>query len=723
MSFPVLGGGAGATSANRPATNYWTSRGMGVRYPSPFFDVAQQYLPENTHQLHQWCRFYFLTNPVINVACQKMAEYPVTPLIWETEDEELNLLYSNLENILRLRQFQVEIGLDYHVYGNAFCSVFFQLEKYLVCQNCKARYRASKNRSLYKWRNGRFQLNCTSCGTEGQADQADTYPRNARGARVVRWNPENIEIKHNEITGVSKYFYRLPLRVVNDVKLGDPDAIESLPFQFLEAARGGKALLFHPDNFFHMKRPTIAQKDQGWGAPLIYPVLKDAFYLQVMKKAQESLLLEHVVPLRVIFPGPATGGNDGPYGAYNLSNWKSKIDSEMSMWKRDHNYIPILPVNIGYQQLGGQARALILHQEFRIHAEQMLAGMGIPVEFVFGGLTWQASNTSLRALENTFLGYNIERLNLTRFIVDKVAEHMAWPKIPFRFEKFRMADDLQRAMFFFQLNQANKLSDRRLLEEVGEDQDKETERLGMELKKQIDTQRRMQLATADVQGAAALRKSRYDVKTQELQMLGQASTQAQIAADQAASGMAQPGQPGADPNAQQAGGQQPAQSPQDPNAQQPAGGAQPAQQDPSAGQAQTPANSAQPAGQPGGQAQQTPGMPEGATAYDENASAPNEAAGPTAMAGLESPLAMGQGGVDLRYLAQRAKAYLQTVKEQSGAQTMYRELEKMQLSNPPLYGLVQQLLNDKGSRLDPTNPVKAPISTNPQRDASRNVAG
>ncbi len=692
----------------RQATQYWTSRGYGVRYPSPFFDVAQQFLPENTHQLHLWCRYYFLTNPVINVACQKMAEYPVTPLVWETDDANLGDLYSSLEAHLKLRQFQVEIGLDYFVYGNGFASVFFQLEKYLVCRNCKERYRASKNRSRYKWKGGRFFLHCTRCGTEDYCDQADTYPRNARGARLIRWNPENIEVKHNEITGNSRYYFRLPRAVVNDVRLGDPETIETLPYQFLDASRTGRALLFHPDNFFHLKRPTIAQKDQGWGTPLIYPLLKDAFYLQVMKKAQESLLLEHVVPLRMIFPGPTTGGNDGPFGAYNLTNWKSKIDAELSMWKRDHNYIPILPMNIGYQQIGGQAKALILHQEFRIHAEQMLAGAGIPVEFVYGGLQWSSSNTSLRALENTFLGYNIERFNLTRFVVDKVASHMGWPRVPFRFEKFRMADDLQRAMFYFQLNQANKVSDQRMLEEIGEDFDTENSRLSEEMKKQIETQRKMQLSTAEIQGAAMLRTSRYQTKVQELTMKSQAAVQMEIQQEQAAMGVAP-----ADPNAAGAGGQpatgQPGAAPQQ-------GAAQP--QDPNAAQA-----GATPAG--GDQAQQVPGMPAGATAYDENAAAPNASAGPAAMAGVQSPLQMGQGGMDLRYVAQRAAAYMKTLREQSGDEAMYQELEKMQMENPQLYQMVVQLLNSSGSAKDPMNALKSPMTPRSaaQVDASRTVGG
>ena len=99
-------------------------RSFGVRYPSPFFDVAQQFLPDNVHQLLNWCRFYFLSNPIINVACSKMAEYPVTPIIFDTDDAGKKKLYQDLEEQLNLRQFQVEAGLDYFAYGNAFISVY-----------------------------------------------------------------------------------------------------------------------------------------------------------------------------------------------------------------------------------------------------------------------------------------------------------------------------------------------------------------------------------------------------------------------------------------------------------------------------------------------------------------------------------------------------------------------------------------------------------------------
>ena len=597
-----------------------------------------------------------------------MSEYSVTPIIWQTEDEQVLRLYKDVERRLRFRQFQVETGLDYNVYGNSFTSVLFGLEKYLGCRKCDMQFRARTNRSLYKWRSGRFHLRCTSCRYVGPAKQHDYYPRSVRRIRIVRWNPENIDIKHNDVTGANRYYYRLPRRIRNDIKLGDRETIETLPAPFLEAARRGKALLFKDGSIFHLKRPTVATKDMGWGSPLIYPLLKDAFYLQVLKKAQEALMMEHTVPLRMIFPGPSTGGNDKPYSAYNLGAWKSKIDAEINVWRRDPNYIPILPVNMGYQQLGGTAKALILHHEFRLFAEQMLSGMGIPPEFVMGGLQWSASNTALRGLENTFLGYNEDRYGLMDWVVEKLSSHMQWPKVPFAFGKFKMADDLQRSMFLFQLNQAQKISDRRLLEDIGEDFDLENKRMGEELNKQIDTQRKMQLAAADVQGAAQLRTGRYQAKVQELQMAAQmrAQMEAQMAQQQGAGGA--PGQ----------------------------------EQQPQQGQEAQPQQ-----GQEQGQ-EQPAGASEGSV-NAENAQAPNESAVPTAMAGMESPINAGQqGGFDLTYVAQRAASYLRQVKEEGGEQAMYQEMQRMQMENPNLYRLVVQLMNDQGANTDPMNAIQMP---------------
>ena len=123
---------------------------------------------------------------------------------------------------------------------------------------------------------------------------------------------------------------------------------------------------------------------------------------------------------------------------------------------------------------------------------------------------------------------------------------------------------------------------------------------------------------------------------------------------------------------------------------------------------------------PAQQPQEVPGMPEGATAYSENAGSPNEQNMPVAMSGMESQLQAGSGGVDLRYIAQRAAAYLRTVKKESGAEAMYSELQTLQVNNPTLYQLVVQLIDNTGSKENPMDAAQNP-NPNPQADASRQV--
>jgi hypothetical protein len=450
-----------------------------------------------------------------------------------------------------------------------------------------------------------------------------------------------------------------------------------------------------------------------------------------MKKAQESVLMEHIVPLRMIFPGQSTGGNDGPYGSYNLTNWKAKVDAEINTWKRDNNYIPVLPVNVGFQQFGGQAKALMMYQEMRMLSEQMLAGMGIPQEFIFGGLQWSGSNTSLRALENMLLGYNTQRKELIiDFVIKKIARFMKWPTIGAKFEKFKMADDLQRAMFYLQLNQAQKVSDRRLLEELQEDFDLENERMGEELKRQLQTNRKMQIATADIQGEAQLKQSRYQAKSQVLmqkaqQQAQEEAQQKQMEQQQAQQAQQPPQDPSQDPQLHlqqlqtakeeakaEAAKHRAAKAEQD-NKQENMETEQKAMETGNMKQFQSEGE------QPADGAQQTPGLPGDATAYDENASDPNRQSMP---AGMESTIQPGQGGVDLQYIAQRAVSYLRTVRQQSGEEGMYQELQKMQLENNQLYQLVIQLLDDRGAKENPLDAMQNPNPTG-QADPGRQVTG
>ena len=514
MSLDFGPGGAHrfARDAGRSLTG---DSGGPIRYPSPFFDIAHTYLPSSIKTMLRWCRYYFLSNPLINAVCYKMAEYPVTDLVFDSDNPHLKKKWDTFfGSTLQFKRFEVEVGLDYNTYGNCFISIFYPFIKYLICRDCKHSERV--DRQKYTFREFKFYGKCHKCSNYNYFTVKDYYVRSQQDIRLIRWNPEQISIQHNEATGESLYYYTIPSVLANDIKMAKRHVIEKTPQIFIEALRKNKSLLFTKDNLFHLKRATIAQKDKGWGLPMILPVLKDTFYLQILRKAQEAIAIEHIVPLRVLFPQSASGTSD-VYSTVNISNWKKKIEQEILRWRLDNNYIPILPLPIGQQTLGGDGRALMLSQEYRVWSEHIIAGMGVPTEFVFGGMQFSGSNVSMRILENHFLDYKTDHHALVQdFIMPRVGAFMGWKPISTHFKRFKMADDLQRSAFHMQLNQAGKLSDESLLEESDWNSMQEAERISAEQKKLVENQRSQAVAQSNIQGETQIIMQKYQMRAQRM---------------------------------------------------------------------------------------------------------------------------------------------------------------------------------------------------------------
>lgn len=518
MSFVgsiAMGSGSAASLASQTRGRMMGGAG-GVNYPTPFFDVAHTYLPPTVKALFRWCRYYFLTNPLINATVFKLSEYPVTDIIIDHPDAKVRRRWEEyFQDHIRFRALQIETGLDYFTYGNMFASMGFPFEKYLRCTSCRFQERAKKIRQHWLFTNTSFRLTCPSCGNTGEAEAYDVYLKNASGINIIRWNCEHIEINYNEATGESTYFYTIPSQVRNDIVIGKKDIVESVPQVFIQAIRQQKGIVFSKDNLFHMKRATLAQQDRGWGIPLILPVLKDVFYLQLMKKAQEAILLEHIVPLRVIFPQAGSGSSD-PYTSVNLAEWRDHVATEIKRWRYDNNYIPILPLPIGNQTIGGDGRALMLTQEIQIWSEQIMVGMGVPKEFLLGGMSYAGTNVSMRMLENAFLGYIHGQKAFANWVMQRVSAYMGWPRASVRFKPFKMADDIQRKAYLFQLNQANKISDTTLLADTDLNQEDENEIMVNETTKRREAMRLQQIAMAEIQGEAQVTMAKYQAKAQQV---------------------------------------------------------------------------------------------------------------------------------------------------------------------------------------------------------------
>jgi len=359
----------------------------GERYPNQFFDLAQQYMPPTIKELFRWCTFYYYNSPLIGSALKKVSRYPITDLILEDDIESNRQVWNKiLVKTLKIKDRLMEINLDAHVYGNAFVSAHLPFTRFLICKKCSSRQPISQWTWDFKGSNFNFSGKCPSCSHTGEVDVKDVPYRDIKGVRLIRWNPENIYIKFNEYTGRYIYMYSVPPKLRTMIQRGDRDVLEDIPMVVLEALRKRRMIRFNPDSIFHIKAPTLAEQDQGWGKPTIIHVLKDMYYLYTLRRAQEAIAMEHIVPFDIIYPMP--NAQVDPYVHTDLASWRVQLEAIIKKHKRDPNFKAIIPVPVGFGRLGGDGKALLLSPEMNYLTQTIVGGMGIPQEFLFGGLNF-----------------------------------------------------------------------------------------------------------------------------------------------------------------------------------------------------------------------------------------------------------------------------------------------------------------------------------------------
>jgi hypothetical protein len=191
----------------------------------------------------------------------------------------------------------------------------------------------------------------------------------------------------------------------------------------------------------------------------------------------------------------------------------------------------ILPIPVGIGRIGGDGKALMLGPEMQYLTQTIVGGMGIPSEFLFGGLSFTGSSVSLRTLENDFIQNRSQLLDVVNWIKSKI---IAWTDAPriskLRFSDFRMADDVQRNQQLIGLNAAGKVSDQTLLTELGYDYEEEIKKRLEELHIQNYFGEFMAKSQAKQQGESMIVASQFQLRAQEIAQKAQTAADAKVKA-------------------------------------------------------------------------------------------------------------------------------------------------------------------------------------------------
>lgn len=485
----------------------------GVRYPSPFFDIASTYLPRNTKEMFQWCKYYSAYDDIVSSVIRQLAAFPVTQVVFEEPNREIRDRYRRLfEDQLGLKAFCIEVGLDYFTFGNAYASILYPFRRFLVCPACK--HRQDIARATYAWRNLKFFGTCPSCH-KGDIEFSvwDHFIPDKQGIKLWRWDPERIDVVATEGSATVKYYYTLEQKTIALIRDGDRHTLHSCPRAFIDSVRAGAPILMDQENVYHFKRPSRSDSSMpGLGMSIVVGILKKLFYKHVLLKSQEALAHQHIVPLWVFYP--AANANLNPFTDINLGHWRMRVEQEIRKWRRDPNYIPIMPIPIGHEVIGGDQSEAGIHQQLELVNKEIAAGMNTPIELLYGGMSYSGASVSVRLKENDFASYQYE-LNrvIEHFIVRNICRFLGWKPIRTKLQSLKMADDVQQKAALLQLLVAGVVSRQAVLAAWGIDYDedkeareKEAKELAVEMEAQMKAQARAQAVYQETLQHAQIRQ-------------------------------------------------------------------------------------------------------------------------------------------------------------------------------------------------------------------------
>lgn len=499
-----------------------SSRG-GASHPNPMFDFLTGFAPRKLKDLFRWVEYLYYNSAHIFAALKKFAEYPITEINIESNDEALTTNWERvLTKAIRAKSVSIQTGLDLHLYGNSFVSVYHPFNRFLICGSCNARTNIRKVK--YKFRIKSLSINyvCPGCHHSTTGTIKDEKVADEKRINIIRWDPKLMDINHNPITGESKYYYTIPQELKSKVEKGDAHIINTMPMEFLRAIKEDKVFEFADGQLYHMKIAPPAGIESQWGFPPLTATIKLFFYTAVLRKANEAIALEHIVPFRVLHPAPISGSAD-PTQTINLAKWSEEMKANIAQWRRDPLHIMFAPAALGVTMMGGQGRSLLTLGEVKEAEDNIIAAMGIPREFLYGGLSYTGSAITLRMLENQLETYASYQNDQLEWIIDQSAKILGWKTVEAKFTPFRLIDDAQQKQTLLQMNmQKPVLADSTILSMFDIDVNKERDKMQQETldnaRHEVETQKKLEtmqnsLAEQATQEAKSGKGLQYDIQS------------------------------------------------------------------------------------------------------------------------------------------------------------------------------------------------------------------
>ena len=471
---------------NGPDTQNSTS------FTDPWLDMASLVLPRNLRNVLDMCEGIWLKNGTYRMAASRITRYFITKLDYEGVDEnQRKKLNDFMTNKFKVNDNLALIGDDQLCYGNSFSTIILPFRRFLICTQCHTEQPITNAR--WKFSDFKFQAYCPKCEEWTQHKHLDRRSTEEDKFTLKRWAPQQMRLLCHPYTYDYEYFWHIPPEVATEINRGTPFYIQYMPWEMIEAVRKKQMFKFDQGVVYHMREQTLAGVEtRGWGVSRLLSNFAQAWYVQVLKRYNEALAMDYVVPFRVLTPAARSKEGD-PLLNMNMQNFASRALQMVRQHRQDPASWHVMPFPIEYQALGGEAKNLATPELLDQAMDEMLNAIGIPAQLYRGDLQLQVMPTALRLFQQTWPQLVSGLNGWLEWATGSICSALSWDK-PTRvgLEPVTMADDLESRAMYMQLASSNLVSKRTAFQPWGIDATAEQKKIMEEQKMYAEMQEEYQ---------------------------------------------------------------------------------------------------------------------------------------------------------------------------------------------------------------------------------------
>ena len=446
---------------NVQSMNIGGSLSSGVRksgsekFPNPFCDIASEYMPADIQEMFRLAEYLWNTMPPFKEVGTKVVRYFLTSLELEGgSDQEREKLKSFLEDDLNIIRELAAVGDEFMVYGQSFLSLFFPFDRYLTCPECGTSYKTGTlpgQKFVPDANDPHYTGTCRKCMKSGiRFVRHDRRSPDQSRVKLLRWNPKRMWITEHMTSRAKRFQYDMGQEAVfsRNIKEGKEFFLRDTPWPLIKTccrSQSSNLFEFNDGKVYHLSSPSLSGMDMnGWSVPPLLACFKLAYYIQLMRRFDEAIVMDFIVPFRVMYPDQAASG-ESTLSTYNMGSFVSQLQGMIDRKRKNITDVQIAPFRIGYQLLGGEAKMMSPKDSINQAMNELLNASGFPAELYNGTLSWQVVPVALRLFERRW-GSLAEGFNdILKWIAKETSAHFGWnQQIVPRLSSITLADDIER---------------------------------------------------------------------------------------------------------------------------------------------------------------------------------------------------------------------------------------------------------------------------------------